>query len=122
MTARRASAMRYRATLLCTALALLGTGASLAAERRNRGSTETAFVTQRVTYAGLDLAVQADAVALRQRIAASARAACEELAELVPLANLDTRACVRDAIRDAAKRADRVIAMAIVEHEFASAL
>jgi UrcA family protein len=141
--------VRHRSTLVCAALALLSAGTALAdpvdlpgggtdesewlavdtrpAHRRpvdgqSRGSAEIAFIAHRVSYSDLDLATPADVVELRERIAASAQAACEQLAALVPLADLDTASCVRDAIRDATERADGVIAMAIVEREFASAL
>jgi UrcA family protein len=141
--------MRDRSTLLCAAVALLGAGASVAepvdlpgggtgesesltvdappvhrrlVDGRRRGSTEIVFITHRVSYAGLDLAMHAGVVELRRRIAESAQAACKQLPALAPLADFDTASCVRDAIRDATERADRVIAMAIVEHEFASAL
>jgi UrcA family protein len=138
-----------RSTLLCAALALLGAGTSIAepvdlpgggteesewlrvhaapvhrrpVDGRSRGSTEIPFITYRVSYAGLDLAMHADVVELRKRIAESAQTACEQLAALVLLADLDTASCVREAIRDATERADKLIAMAIVEHEFESAI
>jgi UrcA family protein len=138
--------VRDRSKLLCAALALLGAGTSIAdlpgggttesewltvdaapvhrrpVDGQSRGYTDFAFITYRVSYAGLHLAVHADVVELRKRIAESAQTACEQLATLVPLADLDTASCVRDAIRDATERADRVIAMAIVEHEFESAI
>jgi hypothetical protein len=66
--------------------------------------------------------MHADVVELRKRIAESAQTACEQLAALVLLADLDTASCVREAIRDATERADKLIAMAIVEHEFESAI
>jgi UrcA family protein len=138
-----------RSTLLCAALALLSAGTSIAepvdllgggtdepgwltvyapsahrrpVDGRSRGSTEIVFIAHRVSYAGLDLAMHADVVELRKRIAKSAQTACEQLAALYPLADFDTASRVRDAIHDATVRADRVIAMAIVEHEFASAI
>jgi UrcA family protein len=138
-----------RSTLLCAALALLSAGTSIAepvdllgggtdepgwltvyapsahrrpVDGRSRGSTEIVFIAHRVSYAGLDLAMHADVVELRTRIAEGAQTACEQLAALVPPADFDTASCVRNAIREATERADRVIAMAIVEHEFASAI
>jgi UrcA family protein len=81
-------------------------------------STDLVFLAHRVSYAGLDLAMREDILELRKRITESAQTACNQLAVLFPLADLDTSSCVREAIRDATERADRVIAMAIVDHEF----
>jgi UrcA family protein len=141
--------VRHRSTLLCAALALLSAGTAMAepidlpgsiaddsewltvharpAHRRpvdaqSRELSEIALIAHRVSYAGLDLATQADVVKLRKQIAESAQKACEQLSALAPLGAIDLASCIRDAIRHATERADRVIAVAIVEHEFESAL
>jgi len=69
-------------------------------------------LTHRVNYTGLDLAMHADALELEKRIRESAQTGCEQLAALYPLANLDTPACVREALTGAMAQAQRLIAAA----------
>lgn len=86
-------------------------------DQRARSNEELVYIAHRVSYAGLDLAMHADVLELRKRIVESANVACEQLAALSPLADLDTAACVRDAIDDAMERARAVVAAAMAAHE-----
>jgi UrcA family protein len=76
-------------------------------------STQTVSIEHRVSYAGLDLAMHADVLELRKRIVESAETACAQLEVLYPLADLDTAACERGAIKDAMERARKVVAAAM---------
>ena len=49
---------------------------------------------------------------LEKRIKESAQTACEQLTVLYPLADLDTPACVKQAVSGAMTQADEVIAAA----------
>ena len=73
---------------------------------------ELVSITHRVSYAGLDLAMYADVMELEKRISESAQTACEQLAALRPLLDLDTPACVEQAVGGAMARAEKVIAAA----------
>jgi UrcA family protein len=76
-------------------------------------NNELVSIAHRVSYEGLDLAMHADVLELRKRIVESAQTGCEQLAALSPLADLDTAACVREAIDDAMVRAQKVVAAAM---------
>jgi UrcA family protein len=76
------------------------------------GRSEIVAITHRVSYAGLDLTKQADVKELEQWVGESAQTACEQLAVLYPVADLDTRACVREAVRDATVQVEQAVAAA----------
>lgn len=69
-------------------------------------------LSRRVSYAHLNLTRYADVVALRQRIRATAKEACAELAQQYPLLPHRRPECVRRAIRGAMMQAQTAIAAA----------
>ncbi|HLF13145.1 MAG TPA: UrcA family protein [Gammaproteobacteria bacterium] len=73
---------------------------------------ERVSLTHEVSYAGLDLAMYADVRELQKRIKEGAETACAQLDVLYPLADLDTAACVEQAVSGAMAQAEEVIATA----------
>lgn len=83
------------------------------AARGISSNEQIVYLSNRVNYAGLNLALHADVLELRRRIVESATVSCEQLAVLSPFADLDTAECVREAIDDAMVRAREVVAAAM---------
>ncbi len=82
-------------------------------ERTSTGSTiERVTLTRRVSVRDLDLTRHADVMELEERVNATAREACDYLAEMFPLASPDTPDCVSRAVDDAMEQAEEAIALA----------
>jgi UrcA family protein len=73
-------------------------------------------LTRRVSYADLNLATNADVVELEERIEATARLACGQLAEMFPLSDPNTPDCVREAVAGAKAQADEAVAAVSKQH------
>jgi UrcA family protein len=67
-------------------------------------------VRTRVSYADLDLATDAGAKALKDRIREAAASACKEMDVRVPAEGSSVEACIGDAVKPALAEADRAIA------------
>jgi len=73
---------------------------------------ELISLTRRVSYADLNLATHADVMELEERIDATAKLACDQLAEMFPLSDPNTPDCVSEAVAGAKARVDEAVAAA----------
>lgn len=76
------------------------------------GKIELYSLSRTVSYADLNLALEADVVKLQDRIDAAAQDVCRELGRQDPLIQLHDGHCVHNAIAGAMAQAHRVIAAA----------
>jgi UrcA family protein len=74
---------------------------------------EVTEVRRSISYADLDLTLQADVVELQGRIDAAAKEVCEELADMFPEIRGPEPSCIRDAIESAKEEMQKAIAAAI---------
>lgn len=73
---------------------------------------EQTALTQRVSYADLDLRTYIGAMTLKRRVREAAGEACRKLDALYPLEDREAPACIEHAVADASRRVDRAIARA----------
>lgn len=76
------------------------------------GKIEVYSLSRRVSYADLDLALEADVVKLKDRIDAAAQDVCRELGQRYPLIPQHGARCVHNAIKGAMAQAHTAIAAA----------
>jgi UrcA family protein len=75
-------------------------------------SAEAVSITQRVSYADLDLASRAGVEALEARVHSTAESICEKLGKMYLEPGFDEFACVRNAVRGGMAKAKTAVALA----------
>ena len=73
---------------------------------------ELISLTRHVVYRDLNLTLHNDVVTLEKRVNDIARESCDTLAKMYPMSDPNTPNCVEQAVRDAKKQVDQVVAAA----------